>query len=494
MATGYRTSGESSGTNDKNTTTGNSAHAEGYNTKALGDTSHAEGSGCEASGHMAHAEGYKALASGAASHAEGFTTIAAEEAAHAEGLYARANGLAAHAEGQSTQATETASHAEGSNTLASGISAHAEGSNTIANSSAAHAEGTSTKATALAAHAEGYASEATALAAHAEGSTTQASGYASHTEGESSIANGTAAHAEGNFTRASGTAAHAEGNTTHANGNYSHAEGSYTEAAGYGAHVEGVRCKSGGFSTHAEGYFTDTGGLDGVHIMGKFGNPDTGLEGQYAWYLANGIDTKHPGLAAKLLGTDSSLYLDGHMSVAGSGIAEMYETIDGLEIKPGYFVTTEEDQIRTATEDDDFILGVTQGTAALIMNSGEFRWKSKFVTDPWGQMVFQKVPHLPLKDGYGKVISPERHELQPLLDPDYDFRQTYIPRSKRTEWITVGLLGRLLVRDDGTCKPNGYCRPSKEGIATTVQHGYRVLKRISPSQILILFRDVSHLS
>lgn len=54
--------------------------------------------------------------------------------------------------------------------------------------------------------------------------------------------------------------------------------------------------------------------------------------------------------------------------------------------------------------------------------------------------------------------------------------------------MPVGLIGKILVRDDGTCQVNSYCRPNNEGIATATTNGYRVMKRTGPNQILILFR------
>lgn len=74
------------------------------------------------------------------------------------------------------------------------------------------------------------------------------------------------------------------------------------------------------------------------------------------------------------------------------------------------------------------------------------------------------------------------------INPAYDSQQSYIPRSKRKEWVTVGLLGQLLVTDDGSCSINGYCLPNDEGIATYSETGYRVLDRISSNQILVMFK------
>jgi hypothetical protein len=59
---------------------------------------------------------------------------------------------------------------------------------------------------------------------------------------------------------------------------------------------------------------------------------------------------------------------------------------------------------------------------------------------------------------------------------------------KRPEWVAVGMLGKLLVRDDGTCKPGEYCISNNEGIATASDKGYRVIKRTGPNQVLVVFK------
>ncbi|OAS84626.1 hypothetical protein A6K24_25105 [Metabacillus litoralis] len=58
--------------------------------------------------------------------------------------------------------------------------------------------------------------------------------------------------------------------------------------------------------------------------------------------------------------------------------------------------------------------------------------------------------------------------------------------SKKESVVPVGLVGKLLVRDDGTAIVNGYCKPNKEGIATVAEHGYRVMKRTGPNQVFVL--------
>ncbi|MNF00295.1 hypothetical protein D3C80_1991060 [compost metagenome] len=47
-------------------------------------------------------------------------------------------------------------------------------------------------------------------------------------------------------------------------------------------------------------------------------------------------------------------------------------------------------------------------------------------------------------------------------------------------------MGKLLVRDDGTCFAKGYCKPNDDGIATNSTNGYRVMKRVSSSIIQII--------
>ncbi|MGU3471315.1 hypothetical protein ACLBWT_09215 [Paenibacillus sp. D51F] len=59
---------------------------------------------------------------------------------------------------------------------------------------------------------------------------------------------------------------------------------------------------------------------------------------------------------------------------------------------------------------------------------------------------------------------------------------------QKAESGTVGLLGRLLVGYDGSRMVNGYCLPNDQGIATSSETGYRVMRRTGDNQILVLFR------
>lgn len=46
----------------------------------------------------------------------------------------------------------------------------------------------------------------------------------------------------------------------------------------------------------------------------------------------------------------------------------------------------------------------------------------------------------------------------------------------------------MLLRDDGTCEVNGYCKPNDEGVGTNATQGYRVLERTGPNQILVIVK------
>ncbi|MEC0145679.1 peptidase G2 autoproteolytic cleavage domain-containing protein [Paenibacillus alginolyticus] len=362
------------------------------------------------------------------------------------------------------------------------LGAHAEGFLTRAQSFASHAEGSGSRAIGLHSHAEGQQTRADGINAHAEGESNTASGRASHAEGNLNVASGLFAHAEGQRTTASGDLSHAEGNQTIASGQNAHAEGALTTASGFTSHTEGVNTLANSFFSHAEGQETSTNNLEGVHIMGQFGAAN---ELTYSWYLANGTSSGAPGLAAKIL-SNGNVKIDGTVSSPAADYAEMFETIDGNPIEPGLFVALEEDKVRIADPTDRYIIGIISAKPAFLSNSGEMRWNQKYVTDEWGRTLYHEVKVPTLTDAQGEIVIPERKEEQPMLNPEWNPTQVYIPRAERPEWVAVGMLGKLLVRDDGSCQAGGLCGPNENGVATASDKGFYVLKRIRPNQILVL--------
>ncbi|KXN99440.1 MULTISPECIES: peptidase G2 autoproteolytic cleavage domain-containing protein [Bacillus cereus group] len=307
--------------------------------------------------------------------------------------------------------------------------------------------------------------------AHAEGLHSNAEGTASHAEGLLTHAKGSFSHAEGSKTKATGHSSHSEGSETTAGGSYSHAEGKHTIALGEAAHAEGTATIANGFSSHAEGNHTSTAHFAGSHIMGRFGT----AEESYSWFIANGTNETDHNIGAKWLAHNGEMYIDGaSYNASGTDFAQMFETVDNTLIDVGYFVTfSSEEKIRIATSNDSFILGISSATPALIGNSGALSWQKRYKTDSFGKRQY---------------VRSESHDIQPLLNTEWDPACEYIARKDRTEWLPVGLIGQMLVRDDGTCETHGYCRPNDDGIATKSESGFFVIKRTSENQILILFR------
>ena len=86
------------------------------------------------------------------------------------------------------------------------------------------------------------------------------------------------------------------------------------------------------------------------------------------------------------------------------------------------------------------------------------------------------------------VIQEAHTEIRQKLNPHYDPTQEYIPRSKRPEWAVVGMMGKLVVIDDGSCEENGWCTAGKGGIATKseTQTKFRVMKRVDKNHVKVL--------
>ncbi|PAW29295.1 hypothetical protein BKC07_09055 [Peribacillus simplex] len=320
---------------------------------------------------------------------------------------------------------------------------------------------------------------------------TIASGSASHAEGFQTTAVGPSAHAEGANTIASGAFSHAEGIGTTANGIYSHSEGADTTASGQASHAEGLGTIANADFSHTEGLNTTASGLNGVHVMGQNGGPAVG-DLPFSWYLVNGA---LGGVVAKIL-NDGSACFEGDVSAnivapVACDFAEMFETSNGKPIDVGYFVTFdgETEKIRIANSFDDFIVGITSSNPAVLADIQDPEC-SKYLLDEWNRPVYEEVIIPDVTDNEGNILI-EEHELsRKKLNPLWDPANQCGSRLEKPEWVAVGLVGKLLVRDDGTCKAGGYCRPFKEGIATAADQGFRVMKRTGQNQVLVLLNSI----
>lgn len=172
-------------------------------------------------------------------------------------------------------------------------------------------------------------------------------------------------------------------------------------------------------------------------------------------------------------------------SSTGADYAEFFEWQDGNENnedRRGMFVTVEGEKIRIA-EKDDYIIGVISANASVIGDNYSDEWMGMVMRDVYGEPIM-----IDATDENGNVIYKDdgTPHKKFKINPDYDPEQKYIPREERKEWACVGLIGKLIVNDDGTCEPNGYCVPSNTGIATAAKTGFRVLSRLDDTHIKIL--------
>ena len=381
---------------------------------------------------------------------------------------------------QGNVASGECSHAEGSATTASGTNSHAEGEAAMANSEASHAEGMNTTAS-------GYA-------AHAEGQNVTASGENSHAEGYGTGARGDNSHAEGIDTTASGTNSHAEGNGTTALGDNSHAGGLNTQAKGKCSFVHGKEAIANGQVSFAAGYGNQAGAFQAVfgkNAVLKEGaaSEDEQSADKSLFVIGYGTTTTRAN-AFRVTGAGKCM---GAQSIGSSGAdyAEFFEWRDGnkkAEDRRGLFVTLDGDKIRLATAADDYIVGVISANPSVVGDVQSENWHGMYKKDVFGQPLTETVEVPESTDEEtGEVVS--AHTItRYVVNPDYDPDEEYTSREFRKEWACVGLMGKLVVVDDGTCEVNGYCKAADGGKATKSDTGYRVMKRIDSTHIQILYR------
>lgn len=251
--------------------------------------------------------------------------------------------------------------------------------------------------------------------------------------------------------------------------------------------------EAGGYYTVASGKYTAAhgyhtiAGAEGSNIWGKYGM----ITEPYSLALANGTAIKTPGLAFKVL-SDGSVHADAEYTTPCADYAEYFEWEDGnpdVEDRVGYFVKLNGEKIVKCGEFDK-PLGIVSAKPAIIGDSGEMHWKGKYLTDDFGRVQYHDVVIPAEYDDEYNLISEEHIERQPVLNPDWDSSEEYVPRKNRPEWSPVGVLGKLVVYDDGTLRSGDLCRPGTDGIAVkSIENGYPVLKRVSENKVLVWFKE-----
>lgn len=201
-------------------------------------------------------------------------------------------------------------------------------------------------------------------------------------------------------------------------------------------------------------------------ILGKYNNFDS----SYLFSIGNGTNTNN---RKNIFGitTTGRVNTTGTFATGGADYAEYFEwkEIPNIEDTRGLFVTLDKNKIRLANKNDKYILGIVSANPGVIGNEQAEEWQGKYEIDIFGC----------------KKLDAKGNE---ILSSAYDKNQKYISREKRAEWAIVGLLGQIIMVDDGTCQEGEFCFAGENGIATAAEQGYYVMERLDDNHIKVCFK------
>lgn len=290
-------------------------------------------------------------------------------------------------------------------------------------------------------------------------------------------------------------------------GNQFYTDNGYSGNHSFGAGKIGYIRKDYSFVTgHFSNWYGDSFG-EGVVVFGRGNSPasdwclnhgkwsafDTNKS--YAHIVGNGNSDSERSNAYTLDWQGNGTFSGTVSSSTGADYAEYFEWKDGNpdnEDRVGYIVTLDGDKIVKANTGDD-VLGICSGTAMVLGDSAEWNWNKRYVTDDFGRIIYEdrEVQHEDVYNPDGELIEAAWTETvhAPKINPSYDDSQPYTKRADRPEWQIVGMMGKLYVRDDGTCEINGYA-DVKDGIATkaTSKTNMRVMERVTDNIVRVLMK------
>ena len=158
------------------------------------------------------------------------------------------------------------------------------------------------------------------------------------------------------------------------------------------------------------------------------------------------------------------------------GIAEMYENLVVGVIPYGRLLQLEDGKVRLATNGESgFVISRPHSTAAFIGGNPMFDWPKKYITDEFGLPVYQdytKDEYVAILKSQGKTDGEiESMELGDIvrdkkLNPAFDPKQLYVPRSDRAdEWTTCEKSGIVVVEYVGQLSVGDYVVSASNGFA-----------------------------
>lgn len=267
-----------------------------------------------------------------------------------------------------------------------------------------------------------------------------------------------------------------------------------------GSAADGADSIAGGYCTIANAY------------QAVFGKGNVSSAGPTGWndvsgdiFIIGGGTDDDTRFNALRVTTEGKAYGQKAFGSAGADYAEMFEYSDENaegEDRRGLMVTLEGDKIRLSKAGDN-ILGIISTTASFLGDTASEDWHDKYLRDVFGEKITEtvEVPEKTVEKNIekfneetGETITetiietiPAHIEKRWVLNPEYNPDEKYIPREERSEWGTVGLLGKVVAVDDGSCKVGEYCTASEKGILTysTEKTKFYCMKRIDDTHIKV---------
>lgn len=443
------------------TSAGDRSTAEGYNNTASGDYTHVEGFGNDESGESNHVEGVGNSVSGTENHVEGY--------------HNNVSGNRMHVGGSLNTVLSSSGHVFGErNNLNSSHPSYIFGSNnSLISSAGVYVLGS-------------YNSDESNVDGHTTPNNTYI--FGSH----NSIKN-----IEISKISKLGSGLKGSHNTFFGGYNSMHRNSMYSMIGGYGSHVSRD-------VSFVYGYGLDDKGTSmlPITIFGQFNayNYDEDINYDHfnntLFIIGNGkpsnsLDLSYSTRSNAFRVTNTEVF-GGAYNSSGADYAELYEWIDGnihSEDRVGRFVTLNGEYITLANSNTrlDNILGIISGNPSVAGDVYDDQWSGMYLTDVYGRPIYEEVRHDAELDDEGNIIREAYYSMERKVNPDYDPEKPYTPRSQRPEWDYVGIIGKLVMLDDGTAEVNGYVKPSDNGIATKSEDRtrYRVMRRLDENHIKI---------
>jgi len=226
---------------------------------------------------------------------------------------------------------------------------------------------------------------------------------------------------------------------------------------------------SGQSPTYKTGIHSTVAGMRAVAGYFEVGNYFENIAG---YFIANNTpENKFPvfpnfndgviGLAGYFDGNvkiDGNVQLTGQLNGHNADYGELFEASNKKGIKEGTAVILSKDGLLRPAKKGEVPIGITTKNSAIVGNSYD-EWPFKYIKDDFGNLLYEEVEiekdaELPIN---AEII--EQNEITikvkaPQINPEYDSKKQYIPRTMRDEWCMVGLLGQLRMRKGQPVAPS----------------------------------------